>query len=109
MFLTKDSGGPWVLHSYIPLPRNSDGLHNWSCGRVAHLLLHPRNLAHHLGSLNGQSKRVVMVVSHRPLILSSQVFMPETPSWLLSRNLEPEARMALQQLRGKYVASSVST
>ena len=34
-------------------------------------------------------------------LLLSQMFMPETPSWLVSQDRDEKARVALQQLRGK--------
>ena len=37
------------------------------------------------------------------LLFGSMFFMPETPSWLLSKNREEEARKSLQYLRGRYV------
>ncbi|KAI9559970.1 hypothetical protein GHT06_013978 [Daphnia sinensis] len=43
------------------------------------------------------------VIGSLPVVLGlAMLLMPETPSWLVSHNREPQAKDALQQLRGKY-------
>lgn len=37
------------------------------------------------------------------LLFGAMYMMPETPTWLLSKNREEEAKKALQFLRGSYV------
>ncbi|KAK4029896.1 hypothetical protein OUZ56_022854 [Daphnia magna] len=43
------------------------------------------------------------LIGSLPIVLGlAMLFMPETPSWLVAHNQEPQAKVALQKLRGKY-------
>ncbi|XP_046649044.1 facilitated trehalose transporter Tret1-2 homolog isoform X2 [Daphnia pulicaria] len=43
------------------------------------------------------------IIGSMPIVLGlAMMFMPETPSWLVAHDQESQAKVALQQLRGKY-------